>query len=110
MRIALTAEPEFSVPPIHNGGIERIVDMLARGLVERGHEVTLFAHPLSTTAGRLVAWPGGASRSRFDVIGNGAALSRGRSMLFLCEHETQGLAYQQAIAAGLTILDWDPSQ
>ena len=42
MRIALTVDPELPVPPIHYGGIERIVDMLARGLAERGHEVTLF--------------------------------------------------------------------
>ena len=45
LRIALTADPELPVPPIHYGGIERIVDMLARGLVARGHEVTVFAHP-----------------------------------------------------------------
>jgi glycosyltransferase involved in cell wall biosynthesis len=37
-----------------------------------------------------------------------AALSRARAVLFLCEHETQGLAYQQAMAAGLPILAWDP--
>jgi glycosyltransferase involved in cell wall biosynthesis len=39
-----------------------------------------------------------------------AALSRCRAMLFLCEHETQGLAYQQAMAAGLPVLAWDPGQ
>ena len=32
--------PEMPVPPLHYGGIERIVDMLARGLESRGHEVT----------------------------------------------------------------------
>ncbi len=35
-------------------------------------------------------------------------LGRSRSMLFLCEHETQGLAYQEAMASGLPILAWDP--
>jgi glycosyltransferase involved in cell wall biosynthesis len=76
VRIALTADPEVPVPPVHYGGIERIVDMLARGLVEHGHEVTVFAHPESTTAGRLVRWPGRASRSRIDTARNAATLSR----------------------------------
>ena len=35
-------------------------------------------------------------------------LAQSRSMLFLCEHETQGLAYQEAMASGLPILAWDP--
>ena len=28
-------------------------------------------------------------------------------MIFLCEHETQGLAYQEAMASGMPILAWD---
>ena len=28
-------------------------------------------------------------------------------MVFLCEHETQGIAYQQALACGVPILAWD---
>ena len=35
------------------------------------------------------------------------ALSRCRSMIFLCEHETQGIAYQQALACDVPILAWD---
>lgn len=53
MRIAMTVDPYLPVPPRLYGGIERIVDLLVRGLTARGHEVTLFAHPESTTAGRL---------------------------------------------------------
>jgi hypothetical protein len=34
-------------------------------------------------------------------------LSRSRSMLFLCEHETQGLAYQEALASNVPVLAWD---
>lgn len=34
-------------------------------------------------------------------------LSRSRSMIFLCEHETQGIAYQQAMSAGVPVLAWD---
>ena len=36
-----------------------------------------------------------------------AALAECRTMIFLCEHETQGIAYQQALAAGVPILAWD---
>ena len=36
------------------------------------------------------------------------ALSQSRAMLFLCEHETQGLAYQEAMSSGVPILAWDP--
>lgn len=36
-----------------------------------------------------------------------ALLQRSRAMLFVCEHETQGLAYQQALACGVPVLAWD---
>jgi glycosyltransferase involved in cell wall biosynthesis len=35
------------------------------------------------------------------------ALARSRAMLFLCEHETQGLAYQEALASNVPVLAWD---
>jgi glycosyltransferase involved in cell wall biosynthesis len=34
-------------------------------------------------------------------------LQRSRAMIFLCEHETQGLAYQEALASNIPILAWD---
>jgi glycosyltransferase involved in cell wall biosynthesis len=36
-----------------------------------------------------------------------ALLPRVRSLLFLCEHETQGIAYQQALACGVPLFAWD---
>jgi len=75
VRIALTADPEIPVPPLHYGGIERIVDMLARGLIARGHDVTLFAHPASPAPCRLVPWPGGSSHSAGDSARNAATLA-----------------------------------
>lgn len=36
-----------------------------------------------------------------------AALSRSRALLFVCEHETQGLAYQEALASNIPVLAWD---
>jgi glycosyltransferase involved in cell wall biosynthesis len=56
VRLVLTVDPNIPVPPSGYGGIERIADFLARGLVARGHEVTLLAHPASRSAGRLVPY------------------------------------------------------
>lgn len=39
-----------------------------------------------------------------------AALRRCRALVFLCEHESQGIAYQEALSAGLPVLAWDPGQ
>jgi len=43
MRIALISTPFVPVPPKSYGGTELVVHELACGLVERGHDVTLFA-------------------------------------------------------------------
>jgi glycosyltransferase involved in cell wall biosynthesis len=56
MRILMTADPHLPVPPRFEGGIERMVDLLVRGLVRRGHHVTIFAHPASRTPGVLVPY------------------------------------------------------
>jgi len=48
MRIGLVAPPWLPVPPPAYGGIEAIVDRLARGLVASGHEVLLAATRDST--------------------------------------------------------------
>ena len=34
-------------------------------------------------------------------------LKKIKAMIFLCEHETQGIAYQQALSCGVSILAWD---
>jgi hypothetical protein len=34
-------------------------------------------------------------------------LARSRWMLFICEHETQGMAYQEALASNVPVLAWD---
>jgi glycosyltransferase involved in cell wall biosynthesis len=76
LRIALTADPELPVPPIHYGGIERIVDMLAKALVTRGHEVALFANRQSTCPVPTVGWTGQTSGSVLDTLRNAATLAR----------------------------------
>jgi glycosyltransferase involved in cell wall biosynthesis len=54
VRIALIAPPWYRVPPSGYGGIEWVVALLADGLTDRGHEVTLFAPPGSETEAELV--------------------------------------------------------
>ncbi|MGH7727474.1 MAG: glycosyltransferase [Vulcanimicrobiaceae bacterium] len=52
---------------------------------------------------------------RFEIVRYGGyshqdfkgLLARSRGMLFLCEHETQGMAYQEALASNVPVLAWD---
>jgi glycosyltransferase involved in cell wall biosynthesis len=53
MRIAQIAPPWLAVPPRGYGGIEWVVSLLADGLTERGHDVTLFATGDSFTKANL---------------------------------------------------------
>jgi glycosyltransferase involved in cell wall biosynthesis len=55
MRIAIIAPPWFAIPPEGYGGIEWVVALLADGLTDRGHDVTLFAPPGSRTKAKLVS-------------------------------------------------------
>lgn len=54
MKIAHVAPLFESVPPQFYGGTERIVSYLTEGLVELGHEVTLFAAADARTSAKLV--------------------------------------------------------
>jgi len=76
LRLAVTVDPEIPVPPRLYGGIERIVDMLVRGLLERGHHVTLFANPESQVSCRLLPYPRLRSRSKIDTLANMWYVSR----------------------------------
>ncbi len=53
MRIAQVCPPWLAVPPKGYGGIEWVVALIADGLVEAGHDVTLFATGDSRTKARL---------------------------------------------------------
>ena len=94
LRIAITVDPEIPVPPRLYGGIERIVDMLVRGLVQRGHEVCLFANPDSTAPCQLLPYPRLKSQSKVDTIANmwhvSRAIQRGHFDLL---HSFARLAY-----------------
>jgi len=53
MRIAILSPVWFAVPPTGYGGIELVVSLLADGLVDAGHDVTLFASGDSLTKAEL---------------------------------------------------------
>lgn len=101
MKIAVLADPMIEVPPVLYGGIERIIDMLVRGLVEQGHEVTLFAHPDSQTSARLVSYRGVSPHNIKDTLLNSwsvvSELARGQYDLV---HSFGRLAYL------LPVLPW----
>ena len=53
MKVAVLSPVWFPVPPTGYGGIELVVSLLADGLVDAGHDVTLFASGDSLTKGKL---------------------------------------------------------
>jgi hypothetical protein len=53
MRIAVMSPVWFPVPPTGYGGIELVVSLLADGLADAGHDVTLFASGDSLTKAEL---------------------------------------------------------
>lgn len=62
LRLAIIMDIINPVPPIHYGGIERIVHMMVENLTKRGHRVTLFASDDSSVSCRLI--PFGHRRSQ----------------------------------------------
>jgi glycosyltransferase involved in cell wall biosynthesis len=72
MRIAMLAPPWIPVPAPAYGGIEEVVRLLCEGLVERGHDVTLFAPPSSRSRAEVrspleAAHPDEIERARWEV-------------------------------------------
>jgi glycosyltransferase involved in cell wall biosynthesis len=55
LRIAILAPVWFPVPPTGYGGIEWVVSLLADGLTDAGHDVTLFASGDSRTHAKLAS-------------------------------------------------------
>lgn len=71
MRLLITVDPEIPVPPLHYGGIERIVDVLVRGLSACGHTIGLISHPGSTVrVNHHFPWPGATSSRNIDTLRN----------------------------------------
>jgi glycosyltransferase involved in cell wall biosynthesis len=97
MRILITADPMLPVPPRLYGGIERIIDALVRGLVARGHSVTLAAHRDSEVPCRLVAYGGLTAERRVDTVRNAWTVTRGALERQDLVHSFGRLAYLTAL-------------
>src|SRR5262249_46167067 len=70
------ADPFIPVPPVLYGGIERIIDMLCRDLVQMGHEVALVGHPDSTVDCNFYQLPRHQNNSFREQLGSFAAIYR----------------------------------
>ncbi len=72
MKIFLTVDPEIPVPPTAYGGIERIVDGLAKEYKAAGHNVVLVANAQSTCsyATKIVGWKGFSSGKILHTVKN----------------------------------------
>ncbi|MCX6313712.1 MAG: glycosyltransferase [Sphingobacteriales bacterium] len=71
MKIILLMDPFIPVPPLHYGGIERVIYDIACKYVEMGHEVTLIAGPNSKSPGRLITYSkngNGYVKLKFTVL------------------------------------------
>lgn len=56
MRILLLMDPFVPVPPVHYGGIERVMHDIACQYVRIGHEITIIAGPRSKSPDRLITY------------------------------------------------------
>lgn len=71
MKIILLMDPFIPVPPIHYGGIERVIYDIACKYIEMGHEVTLIAGPNSKSPGQLITYSengNGYTKLDFSVL------------------------------------------
>jgi glycosyltransferase involved in cell wall biosynthesis len=68
MRVGLVAPPWLPVPPAQYGGTESVIDRVARGLVEAGHEVLLAAPDGSSCPVPRVAGLGPAEPDRIGQV------------------------------------------
>lgn len=75
LKIFVTADPLIPVPPRLYGGIERVIALLVDGLVERGHEVTLFAHAESRVDGTFVSYSS-TEGSGWSAVRHAATIAR----------------------------------
>lgn len=119
LRVALVAPVAQPVPPPRSGSIEAVTDLLARGLVARGHDVTLFATGSSRTPAALHAtfaegyhantslWPW----ELCELFNLAAAVERGTDFDVVhaqAEYAPLGLAFARLASAPLvhTVHHW----
>ena len=96
LRILVIMDPLIPVPPLHYGGIERVVSDVTDELCRRGHEVTLWAAPGSRTLARVEPFGRAGEWTRWSNVRNVCLLTgrlRRRSGSFDVVHNFGRLAY-----------------
>ena len=91
-------------------GEQKTVDVLIYDKI-RWDRDTVGAELLATVESTIDAR--GLTRSsirygKYDYRAYKRALASTRALVFLCEHETQGMAYQEALASGVPVIAWVP--
>ena len=88
---------------------EKFIDVLVYDKIRWGREkvAPLLLEPIKEHLGKsgltyFVLKYGDITHEMYKEL-----LSKSRSMVFLCEHETQGIAYQEALASNVPIIAWD---
>ena len=102
LKLAIVAPPWFDVPPQGYGGIERVCYYLARGLAERGHDVTLVGAGSGDAGTAFIATsplPASESHTMGDVLPE--MIHAARSSQALAELELD-LVHDHSLAGPLT--------
>ena len=88
---------------------KKVIDVLIYDKIrwERNKTVPLFLEPIKKyLKGKGLSYfvlrYGDITHSVYKSL-----LSKSKAMVFLCEHETQGMAYQEALASNVPIIAWD---
>ncbi|MBS2028927.1 MAG: glycosyltransferase [Deltaproteobacteria bacterium] len=74
---------------------------------QREHYVPALLEPLLAELDRRGLRHETIRYRHYDHAQYRSLLARAKGMVFVCEHETQGLAYQEALACGVPVLAWD---
>ncbi len=108
LRIGIIAPPWVAVPPLVYGGTELVIDMLARGLVTRGHDVTLFTTGDSTCPVRRRSLHPEAVGTNADLMSElshvEAAYAAFTDMDVIHDHTLLGLLWARVAAVGIPVV------
>ncbi len=104
LRIAILSPVWFPVPPTGYGGIEAVVSLLTEELVDRGHDVTLFASGDSRSRAKVVSvFPSAPSErigeSLAELRHALACFERASEFDIICDHSGPPAAALAATAA-----------
>jgi hypothetical protein len=90
-------------------GVDKLTDVLLYDKVrwERDELECTLIEPIRTLLRKHCRSVHEIRYGHYSVSDYRDLLSRCRAMVFLCEHETQGLAYQEALSSGVPIFAWD---